>query len=209
MRKLGLISLALVLALGALGAAYAPWTDDVEIVQTVTTGDLAIGFSKCVPSILFDDKDIASIGYEFTGEIVGYVEYPWGLVPVYEGLEIWIDNAYPCIGVTEIVDVASVGTIPVHITSLDVFGVRLDEHGNVVETLTWEAEWIGKRLQGRFLNDDGVAVIDMTIVNLVGEQLHEGWYTSVEIDKHFKQAMEQNATYVITIKITGTQYNWP
>lgn len=43
--RLGLLVVALILALGALGVAYAPWMDDVYIEQRVTTGYWDIGGS--------------------------------------------------------------------------------------------------------------------------------------------------------------------
>jgi len=42
MRKIGLLALALVLALGALGVGYAAWTDTVTIEGTVNTGTVDI-----------------------------------------------------------------------------------------------------------------------------------------------------------------------
>ena len=42
MRKIGLISLALVLALGTLGVGYAAWTDTVTISGSVSTGTVDI-----------------------------------------------------------------------------------------------------------------------------------------------------------------------
>jgi predicted ribosomally synthesized peptide with SipW-like signal peptide len=42
MKKIGVIAIALVMALGGLGAAYAGWTDQVVISGTVTTGDVDI-----------------------------------------------------------------------------------------------------------------------------------------------------------------------
>ena len=40
MRKIGLLCLALVLALGALGVGFAAWTDELYIEGTVNTGDV-------------------------------------------------------------------------------------------------------------------------------------------------------------------------
>jgi len=40
MKKIGLLSLALVLALGALGVGYAAWTDTITIDGTVNTGSV-------------------------------------------------------------------------------------------------------------------------------------------------------------------------
>jgi predicted ribosomally synthesized peptide with SipW-like signal peptide len=42
MKKIGLLCLALVLALGALGVGYAAWTDQITINGTVNTGSLDI-----------------------------------------------------------------------------------------------------------------------------------------------------------------------
>ncbi len=43
MKKIGLLCLALVLALGALGISYATWSDNVTIEQTVKTGEFKVG----------------------------------------------------------------------------------------------------------------------------------------------------------------------
>jgi len=42
MKKIGLLALALVLALGALGVGYAAWTDTITIKGTVNTGNVDI-----------------------------------------------------------------------------------------------------------------------------------------------------------------------
>jgi hypothetical protein len=44
MKKIGLISLALVLTLGALGVGYAAWTDTIYINGSVSTGSLCMEF---------------------------------------------------------------------------------------------------------------------------------------------------------------------
>jgi hypothetical protein len=44
MRKIGLLSLAIVLALGALGVGYAMWTDTITIHGTVETGSVCLEF---------------------------------------------------------------------------------------------------------------------------------------------------------------------
>ncbi len=42
MRKIGLLTMALVLALGSLGIAYAAWTDEITIEGSVTTGSVEL-----------------------------------------------------------------------------------------------------------------------------------------------------------------------
>jgi predicted ribosomally synthesized peptide with SipW-like signal peptide len=72
MKKIGLLALALVLALGALGVGYAMWTDTVTVNGTINTGsiDLAIkdiGVTdpgpdpQCGDGVNDEDKDVASV----------------------------------------------------------------------------------------------------------------------------------------------------
>ncbi len=207
MKRVGLVCLAIVLALGALGVAYAPWTDEVYIEQNVQTGDVAIGFAKAFGVVAYDEKEIASISWKLTGERLGE---DFDGRDIYEGVEILIENAYPCIEVWEIVDIASAGSIPVHITDIDVSVRRISPDPEDELEVLWVSgtgeEGDPAKLQVR---EGGVVVINLLLINAVGVQLHEGDVTSLEIDKKFKQPMMQDATYVMTIKITGTQYNWP
>lgn len=53
MKKFGLLCLALVLALGALGIGYAAWTDQITINGTVSTGEL----SWCIEDFSITPKD--------------------------------------------------------------------------------------------------------------------------------------------------------
>jgi predicted ribosomally synthesized peptide with SipW-like signal peptide len=46
MRKTRIIALALVVALAAVGAGFAAWTDSVKVKQVVSTGNLEIEFSR-------------------------------------------------------------------------------------------------------------------------------------------------------------------
>ena len=52
MKKIGLLALAIVLALGALGIGYAAWTDTITINGTVNTGTVDIN------AIYFSGTDI-------------------------------------------------------------------------------------------------------------------------------------------------------
>ncbi|MBA7607285.1 hypothetical protein ES703_14444 [subsurface metagenome] len=47
MKKIALLCLALILALGGLGVGYAAWTDTVTIDGTVATGEVCIEFVSC------------------------------------------------------------------------------------------------------------------------------------------------------------------
>ncbi len=54
MRKLGIISLALVLALGTMGAAFALWSDTLFLDVTVNTGNIGLEWTNDLPP--YDDE---------------------------------------------------------------------------------------------------------------------------------------------------------
>jgi hypothetical protein len=208
MKKIGLLCLALVLALGALGVGYASWVDTIFITGTVETGTVSLGFSKilCSEVAEFEEKDVGSIDCYLTGDIKCQIDYAGVPRNAYEKAEFVLTNAYPCYETAVVVDVANCGTIPVKITSLVITMVQVDPDNpeTVLETLTW----VGTTGQsGYFNNAAGETVFSIDVVNLVGSQLHEGEKNAVEFDMHVKQPAEQNAMYIITIAVTGEQWN--
>ncbi len=103
MKKIGLICLTLVLGLGGLGVAYATWTQELVVTETVETGEVdwefygnpAVVPTIPPPTITQDDygldppgytKNVASTTATFTD-------------PDFDGdfdqLNLVIDNAYP------------------------------------------------------------------------------------------------------------------
>jgi hypothetical protein len=54
LKKIGILSLALVLALGSLGIGYAHWSDALYVGGTATTGEVLVGFTACCTD---DDAD--------------------------------------------------------------------------------------------------------------------------------------------------------
>lgn len=99
-RKLGLLCLALVLAMGTLGVGYALWYEDLFIQGTVNTGTVDVEWSYG-PVWDTESKDYVS-GSEVV--IDGDTMY------------ITINNAYPCVWYHHQFDIHSIGTIPVHFT---------------------------------------------------------------------------------------------
>jgi len=209
MKKIGLICLALVLALGTLGVGYAMWSETVTIGTTVNTGEVSIGFSKTGALEPFgesDDKNVGSITSQLDGAILCQVLYTGVLVDVREKLVFLMSNAYPCYQTAVWADVANCGTIPVIITGVDKSMVEVDGSGALVETLTWVWD-DDPPTYGHFEDSQGGHVLGMEIVNLVGEQLDPGGKDVIEFDLHVKQQAKQGAIYKITISITGSQWN--
>jgi hypothetical protein len=100
MKKILILCLALVLALGSLGVAGALWWDWLYIDGYVYTGDIGAEWSI---EAYYDneaaDKDVSSID--------AYLVGPNGL---------WIDiyNAYPSVTYTVAWDIHCTGSVPIH-----------------------------------------------------------------------------------------------
>ena len=106
MKKIGILALALVLALGSLGVGYALWFETLFIEGTVNTGSLDAEWSVGTP---YDDETKEYSGA--TAEIVGNT------------LFVTVTNAYPCITYTIPIDITNNGTIPFHICPIYCNGV--------------------------------------------------------------------------------------
>lgn len=139
MKKIGLICLALVLALGALGVGYAAWTDTVTISGPVTTGRVCLGFTEVYGEIgpaLGGDWEYTNWvytpgavscppNYTFTGihrveegKNVGQVSierYDNDGDGYFEVIEVTITDAYPYYLAWISTHVINCGTIPVKI----------------------------------------------------------------------------------------------
>ena len=71
MKKIGLLCLALVLALGTLGIGYATWSDNVTVEETVYSGEMCVHFTSCStndPAGQIDDT-VGSIGCANTWDV--------------------------------------------------------------------------------------------------------------------------------------------
>jgi hypothetical protein len=136
MKKIGLLSLALVLALGALGIGYAAWTDNIFISGTVETGSVCCHYVE--PAFTLDDPydelGAPRVSYDRTCDPV-----TMGNRHVYgtqEGendakdvgsseatikaeddhiVEVVLTNVYPCYFTTITTHIQNCGTIPVRL----------------------------------------------------------------------------------------------
>ena len=102
MKRIGLLCLALVLALGSLGVAGALWSDWLYVRGYVETGYIGADWSiEYVSDSEAADKDVSWIVADIVGDT------------------LWIDiyNAYPYITYTVGWDIHNTGTIPIHFDS--------------------------------------------------------------------------------------------
>jgi len=145
-KKIGLICLALILALGALGIGYAMWEETLTIDGVVYTGNVDVEFSQysndppphgtCAGGIYADPLDPKVCG-SWTIPGVNGLE-PWeywsgdrwdknvastNCTLDVNSLSIEIDNGYPSYWGSVLFDIDNVGTIPVAVISCNLTDV--------------------------------------------------------------------------------------
>jgi hypothetical protein len=106
MKKLGLLALALVLALGSLGVGFALWSETLYIEGTVATGELDADWIVTGYWEEGDDKDVTWQEVEVVGKT----------------LYVTVYNAYPNIWYYVTFDIYNSGTIPLHVCGFNVSG---------------------------------------------------------------------------------------
>jgi predicted ribosomally synthesized peptide with SipW-like signal peptide len=206
MKKIALLSLALVLALGALGVGYAMWSDSVTISGSVTTNTVTIGFTEFTCQEMFqylpwsdddpfyegeyEDKDVATC----TCSMDTLVEDPATTLRGYKVGTVTVTNGYPCYWCFVTFVIKNLGTTPVIIQEWE----PVDPDKNLV----WDANKSS-------LCDpvSGDPILRFRTVNLVGSQLHQGDVDKAEIDVHVEQAAEQGHQYKFDIVINAIQWN--
>jgi hypothetical protein len=229
MKKIGLLALALVLALGAVGVGYAHWLDTVYINQTVETGDVKVGVFG-VADKLGDEKNVVGLNVthanlkwpkEIRAVPGGTLTLPAplpGPYDFYESVTVDITNYYPSVSVREDFYIGNAGSIPVHLwvtlTVNDPDGVY--DHLTISwvkylikadGTITAEASGIGKATVGG--SPDG-AELGAIRDALEGQQLHQCDTVLLWVDKHLQQEAPQNSEPAkFTLKVEGIQYNYP
>lgn len=207
MKKLGIICIALVLALGSLGMGYAAWTDTLYISGTVTTGSVEWEFDGIPtqgdagldPNCFFDldggtweqmDKDVASttVGYSDTdGDDVD------------DTLTVTLDNAYPYYANHIGYKVHGLGSIPLQIWKADII-----VDGIVVATIYYVDEFHKLDLDG-----DGKDDLQIWWGSVFGPsmQLHACDSRDMSFELLVLQEAPQDETLYFTIELVAIQYD--
>ena len=210
-KKIALISLVLVLALGALGVGYAHWSDQLYINGDISAGSVTLAWTD--EDVWADNEDVKDVG---SAEIAfeDYVQDPCSGKDGWETMVLTVHNAYPQYEVyfTTLV-VHNIGTIPVHITGFNIW----DETGELnfewiqppgAPGITTYLGFFWKDFDGDGVFDDpDEEIINVKVVNFVCTQIHPCNETKGEIDLHFKQPMEECHTYNFNVEIEGVQWN--
>jgi hypothetical protein len=115
MKKIGLLVLAVVFAVGALGVGYAHWSQTLYVDGSVTTGTYLVGFETCstddggttLDPLTDPAKDVGSTEAELL-DLVG----DHGGIDIFETLSITLDNVYPGYKSRVDFDIGNGGTVP-------------------------------------------------------------------------------------------------
>jgi len=204
MKKIGLLCLALVLALGTLGVGYAMWSDEVIIEGTVDTGTLRLGIFHAYVERLEQDKDVATVDLSFAGPILEKEFAGFGTKMAYEKLVVALNNTFPCLTVDIAFYLACVGSIPVHIAGINI----TDPSGEL--TWMWEKEPTFSPCYGYFYHTgdpDKEPVITVTLGGLkICDQYHWCDWDKADLIIHVEQPAKQNHEYQFEVKVIGEQW---
>ncbi len=196
MKKIGLICLALVLALGTLGIGYALWSDNLYIVGVANTGEADWEFYNpqnpgSPPVFTHDDppgtidpgwdKDVAWKTWEFV-DSDGDGDY--------DVLLLTIHNAYPGYYNHGSFWVHNNGTIPIH--NEDFFLT----YDGFVYSLVPAGSWV--------VTADGA--FEILWGDNPGDQLHPSESKNISFSIRVLQPALQNHTYTYTITMTAAQW---
>jgi len=133
MKKIGILALTLVIALGALGIGYASWTDSVSITGTVNTGTVGINAVYFSGTDIYKDlSNDALVAVHWMADAGGQVIWTSGSAPASnvlvasagstagkldDTIDITFVGAFPTDELTADFVIESVGTVPVIVTA--------------------------------------------------------------------------------------------
>jgi hypothetical protein len=211
-KKTVILPIAIILALSLTGVAYALWHDYIYIEGVATMGTLNIVWDE--DEVLLPDepgeylgKDVAQ-SYQWYDPDSYVTDHKTGKSG-YKTMIFSIVNAYPCYTIHfDNVKVHNIGTTPVNFVSWTVTG--FDVKDGVPLVFEWEPgydnEW------GYFKDDvdgdgDLEEIIELYLINFIGDQLDPCHWEKGEIDFHFLQEAEECHTYTFSLTLEAWQWN--
>jgi len=212
MKKIGLLCLALVLALGTLGIGYAAWIDTIYIEGTVTTGSLCWEFYDCKLLDYFEPinpgGDFSTLTPDWTcrNGFAGPTPFTWELDKNVgwgtqdisadgKTLTVTLNNTYPCYYNVLSFYVHNCGTVPLIIDHVVIGSTNLTAAGYVPIDF----------------NGDLAYDFEIRYGDNFGAQIDPGEYSPEEFSlwMHVLQPcpQEQLDTLTFTIEIVAVQWN--
>jgi len=203
------------IALMAVGFAYAHWSDVIKINGTVQMGELIFGFTTCGPCgdgkmvdgkiVTPEPKDVGKVECKLSvPETSVHLEVP---KTVYKLMTITITSGYPEYVAICPFTLDNGGSIPLDVT---LYCVPVTP----VDTLTWRWEGTPPVLVG-FIDVDGDGVRDPdepAVINIWFDPMFFGQIDPCQsklgkIYIHIKEPAEECHTYAFEISIKAEQWN--
>jgi predicted ribosomally synthesized peptide with SipW-like signal peptide len=185
MKKIGLICLAVVLGLGALGVGYAYWSDILTINGTVATGNFDTNFTEVNATDDDAGQDVATCTVSNIQD---------------KSFTVTIGNGYPCYTGIVNFQIRNDGTIPAKIKSIEIDDV--DYTGPVEKDLPGSAT----TATDISISVSGIAVGDSIAVGSSAGGALEVHVCSTENEGH---DADENASGSFTVTIETIQFNAP
>ena len=208
MRKIGLIAMALVLALGALGVGFAAWTDTVTVAGTVDSGNVCVGFTNwivlsdpCSPGTPDSTCDVG-FGNEGPAPENKNVGCTSATRVDQHTIAVTLTDVYPCYFATVSVHAVNCGTIPIKLEECE---LTYDD-GTGPQTVPL-ADSSVVRIQGPDQYGGTSDVMELKWVNGTGAQLEPGDEHEDSFHIHILQPAMPGSTYTFTISRMATQWN--
>jgi len=206
MKKIGLLCLALVVALGTFGVSYAMWSDSVTLSGPVNTGSVewefmgpVVNLDPCVtpPSVSNDWNcfyDLYGGDWELMGKDVACTDV---VISSPDTLTVTVNNAYPYYGNHIAFKVHGLGSIPLRFWKLEFYrdGILIDE------------TYVEDKYVYLDYNADDKDDLQLWWGDNLGSQLEYCNKLDMSFELLVLQPAEQNATYTFTMKLIAVQWN--
>ena len=201
--KVGVLFLALVLALGGIGAAFAAWTDTLTISGDVTTGELE--WEMMGPITNADPPLVGSLDWNCFFDLeTGTWEYmdkdvasTTVVIVDSHTMTVTVDNAYPYYGNHIAFKFHGLGSIPLRFWKINIWS-------NDTLVATWYAEdqYVELNLDGEGGND-----LELWWGDHLGWQFHFCTKADVSFEFLVLQPAPQDDTLEFTMEFVGIQWN--
>ena len=234
MKKIGLLCLVLILALGAMGTGLAFWTDTLTLNGTVATGDLDVSFINGYSNDEGNDPGLSGghgdgtynpdTGYDAASCTVAIVNAKTATMS--------IDNGYPSYAPLTSFDIHNTGTIPAKVSGFILKDSLGDPVAKIpyVSLIGWEVTMDGTPIyagsNGRaetvpfttvdetYLGDGTAARLMEYLKTVTFEDgnvldLHFVWHLDEAGSYPGAEDIPENETIIFSVEIEFTQFNAP
>jgi len=228
MKKIGLLVMALILALGGMGVGFAHWSQTLYIDGTVETGTFLVGFeaqstddppaTNGTPGVIYPDENDYTIPEDGTydpgqdpAKNVAACDCELldkkgmhGDETLYEKVKVTVLNAYPCYTNILTVTIGNGGTIPANVGSAM---VTMAMGSDITPIELPKGDEIEVDLDG-----DGAVDVNLTWDGPADQQIDPCDAVEFTLEIHVKQGISdgsESVTKTFVVELDTVQWNYP